>query len=81
MPEVEKLLRYVADSLVETPERVRIEKEVEGEEDVYTLLLAPDDLGRLIGRHGKTAEALRTLLTAVGRRGDRKVSLRIREQE
>lgn len=81
MPDVEKLLRYVADSLVESPAQVRIEKEVQGEEDVYTLLLAPDDLGRLIGRHGKTAEALRTLLAAVGRREDRKVSLRIREPD
>lgn len=81
MPDVEKLLRYVADSLVESPDQVRIEKEVLGEEIVYTLQLAPDDLGRLIGRHGKTAEALRTLLTAAGRREDRKVSLRIREPE
>jgi len=60
---------------------VRIERAMEGDEEVYTLVLAPDDLGRLIGRHGKTAEALRTLLTAVGRREDRKVSLRIREPE
>jgi predicted RNA-binding protein YlqC (UPF0109 family) len=81
MPDVEKLLRYVADSLVESPDQVRIEKEVLADEIVYTLQLAPDDLGRLIGRHGKTAEALRTLLTAAGRREDRKVSLRIREPE
>ena len=81
MPNVEKLLRFVANSLAEAPEQVRIEKEAQGEEDIYTLMLAPDDLGRLIGRHGKTAEALRTLLTAAGRREDRKVSLRIREPE
>ena len=76
---MEKLLRYVADSLVEQPERIRIEIEESDAELVYTLLLAPEDLGRLIGRHGKTAEALRTLLSAFGRKDERKVSLRIRE--
>lgn len=78
---MEKLLRYVADSLVDSPDQIRIEKDEVDGEDAYTLLLAQEDLGRLIGRHGKTAEALRTLLTAVGRRHDRKVSLRIRELE
>ncbi len=76
---MDKLLRYVADSLVENPEHIRIEKADENGEDAYTLFLAQEDLGRLIGRHGKTAEALRTLLTAMGRRRDRKISLRIRE--
>jgi uncharacterized protein len=78
---MEKLLRYVADSLVGQPDKIRVEKEEENGEDAYTLLLDQEDLGRLIGRHGKTAEALRTLLTAVGRRQDRRVSLRIRELE
>ncbi len=76
---MEKLLRYVADSLVEQPDVVRIEIEETDEERVYTVLVAPEDLGRLIGRHGKTAEALRTLLTAMNRRGERKPTLRIRE--
>ena len=78
---MEKLLKYVAESLVEKPESISIAKEESPHELAYTLYLAPEDLGRLIGRHGKTAEALRTLLSAVGRRGDRKVNLRIREQE
>jgi hypothetical protein len=78
---LENLLRFVADTLVEKPDQVRIEREASEHEDVYTLFLAADDLGRLIGRHGKTAEALRTLLSALGRRQDRRVSLRIRELE
>jgi predicted RNA-binding protein YlqC (UPF0109 family) len=78
---LEKLLQYIAESLVEHPDRMRIESEEADGAQVYTLLLAQEDLGRIIGRHGKTAEALRTLLTAVGRREDRKVSLRIRELE
>ncbi|MCP4548242.1 MAG: KH domain-containing protein [bacterium] len=78
---MEKLLHYVASALVEFPERIRIEKEGDRGEQVYTLYLAPEDLGRMIGRHGKTAEALRTLLSAVGRKEDWKVNLRIRELE
>jgi hypothetical protein len=78
---LEKLLRYIAESLVEQPEKLRIEEAEEEGTQVFTLLLAQEDLGRIIGRHGKTAEALRTLLTAVGRRGDRRVNLRIRELE
>ncbi len=78
---MEKLLRYVADSLVGQPDKIQVEKEEENGEDAYTLLLDQDDLGRLIGRHGKTAEALRTVLTAMGRRQDRRISLRIRELE
>ncbi len=78
---MDKLLRYVADSLVGQPDKIQVEKEEENGEDAYTLLLDQDDLGRLIGRHGKTAEALRTVLTAMGRRQDRRISLRIRELE
>ncbi len=78
---MDKLLQYVAGALVEFPDRIRIDKEGDGGEQVYTLYLAPEDLGRMIGRHGKTAEALRTLLAAVGRKEDRKVNLRIREIE
>jgi len=78
---LEKLLRYIAEPLVEQPEKLRIEEAEEEGTQVFTLLLAQEDLGRIIGRHGKTAEALRTLLTAVGRRGDRRVNLRIRELE
>ena len=78
---MEKLLHYVAEALVEKTELVRVEREESDHEDLYTLYLASDDLGRLIGRHGKTAEALRTLMSALGRRHDRRVSLRIRELE
>ena len=76
---MEKLIRFVADSLAERPESVRIEKSEENGDLAYTLLVDPEDLGRMIGRHGKTAEALRTLLSAAGQRQDRRVFLRIRE--
>ncbi len=76
---MEKLIRFVADSLADRPEDIRIEKSEENGELAYTLLVDPEDLGRMIGRHGKTAEALRTLLSAAGQRQEKRVFLRIRE--
>jgi predicted RNA-binding protein YlqC (UPF0109 family) len=76
---VEKLLKFVTSSLVSDPDQIRIETEESGRERTFTLLLPQEELGRLIGRHGKTAEALRTVLSAMGQRDDLKVNLRIRE--
>ena len=78
---MEKLLRYVTSSLVSEPDKIVIESEEDGRERTLTLLLPQEELGRLIGRHGKTAEALRTVLSAIGQRDDCKVNLRIRELE
>jgi uncharacterized protein len=78
---MEKLIRFVADSLADRPEDIRIEKSEENGEMAYTLLVDPEDLGRMIGRHGKTAEALRTLLSAAGQRQEKRVFLRIRERD
>ncbi|MBC8367248.1 KH domain-containing protein [bacterium] len=78
---MEKLIRFVADSLAGRPEDIRIEKSEENGEMAYTLLVDPEDLGRMIGRHGKTAEALRTLLSAAGQRQEKRVFLRIRERD
>jgi len=78
---MEKLIRYVADSLADRPEDIRIEKSEENGELSYTLLVDSEDLGRMIGRHGKTAEAMRTLLSAAGQRQERRVFLRIRERD
>ena len=76
---MEKLLKFVTSSLVSDPDQIRIETDDSGRERTFTLLLPQEELGRLIGRHGKTAEALRTVLSAMGQRDDLKVNLRIRE--
>lgn len=59
-----ELIQFIARTLVEHPDEVEVR---EGEAGRYTLLLAPDDVGRVIGRRGRTAKALRTLLRAAGR--------------
>jgi uncharacterized protein len=71
------LVEYLARRLVENPDAVRVE---EGEEDgalVLRLYVAPEDLGRVIGRGGRIARALRTVVRATGARDDRRILLEI----
>ena len=69
-----ELLEYLARSLVDEPARVSVE---EFEEDDGTIVLelsvAEDDYGKIIGRGGRTAGALRTVIKAAGARSDRRV--------
>jgi predicted RNA-binding protein YlqC (UPF0109 family) len=75
-----ELLEYLAESLVDRPERVRVE---EFEEDDGTLVLelsvADDDYGKIIGRGGRTAQALRTVVKAAAARDNRRVLIDIVE--
>jgi len=65
---MKQLLEALARELVEEPGRVRVEEWTEDGVVHLDLEVAPDDRGRVIGRQGRTADALRTLLEAVGRR-------------
>jgi predicted RNA-binding protein YlqC (UPF0109 family) len=76
---VEALLMTLVRALVEAPERVFVQEHVEGAVSVLELEVAPDDRGRVIGRRGRTADALRTVLDAVGRRRGRRCELEIRD--
>ena len=58
------LIEYMAKALVDSPDEVRV-SEVEGENaSVIELKVAKDDLGKIIGKHGRTARAMRTILSA-----------------
>jgi len=75
-----ELVEYLARRLVESPDAVSVE-EVEEEDGalVIQLRVATEDLGRVIGRGGRIARALRTLVRAGGAHGDRRVLLEIVE--
>jgi uncharacterized protein len=77
---VRELLEYLARSLVDSPDRVKIE---EFEEDDGTLVLelsvAEDDYGQIIGRGGRTAQALRTVVKAAAVKDNRRVLIDIVE--
>jgi predicted RNA-binding protein YlqC (UPF0109 family) len=76
---VSELLEYLARSLVDDPAAVRVETIEEDDAVVLVLHVAPDDLGKVIGRQGRIARALRTLVRASAHESDRRVILEIAE--
>jgi predicted RNA-binding protein YlqC (UPF0109 family) len=76
---VKELLEYIARSLVDHPDAVEVEVEVEeGDGDVeLTLVVDERDMGRVIGRDGRIANAIRSLLRVMGSRDGRHVELEI----
>jgi predicted RNA-binding protein YlqC (UPF0109 family) len=72
-----KLVEYLARQLVDDPSAVVVEEAEEDGALVLRLRVAPDDVGRVIGRRGRIARALRTLARASGARTNRRVLLEI----
>ena len=73
----EDVLEYVTKQLVDHPDEVRIEVEEEDREVVLELSVHEDDLGKVIGKRGRTAKALRTLVKAAGSLDDENVTVEI----
>lgn len=74
---MKEFLEYVARSLVDKPDAVWVEVEDEGDETILTLGVDQDDMGRVIGRDGRIANAIRSLLRVMGTRDGRHVELEI----
>jgi len=72
-----ELVEYLARRLVEKPDEVRVEEDDQDGDLVIRLHVAPEDIGRVIGRGGRIARALRTVVRACGAREDRRVLLEI----
>ena len=71
------LLEFLARQLVDLPDQVRVQ-ELEGERSIILeLRVAPEDMGKVIGRQGKTAQAIRTLVKAAGLREGKRVMVEI----
>lgn len=69
-----ELIEYCARNLVDHPEGVHVDEHESGNTVVLTLRVQPGDLGKVIGREGKTAGAMRTLLAAAAEaRGERAI--------
>ena len=74
---MKELISYIAQALVDKPEEVVV-TEIEGEQtSVIELKVAKDDLGKVIGKQGKTAQAMRTLLTAIAAKEGKRAILKI----
>jgi hypothetical protein len=74
-----ELLEYLAKGLVAHPEEVRVEEVEDGDATVLELSVADDDYGSVIGRGGRTAAALRTVVKSAGAKRNRRVFLDIVE--
>ena len=74
---MKEFLEYVAKGLVDNPEAVWVEVDDDAEESVLTLGVAGDDMGRVIGRDGRIANAIRSLLRVMAARDGRHVELEI----
>ncbi|MBA3412866.1 MAG: KH domain-containing protein [Actinobacteria bacterium] len=72
-----ELVEYLARKLVDDPEAVRVEQEERDGSIVLHLHVAPDDVGKVIGRQGRVVRALRTLVRASAVRSRRRVLLEI----
>ena len=73
------LVQEIAKALVDTPDEVVV-REVQGEQvTVLELRVAPSDLGKVIGKQGRTARSIRTLLSAAGMKLNRRFTLEILE--
>jgi uncharacterized protein len=79
MRQIEELIGYIARSLVDDPDAVEVEA-IDGDNTIVVeLTVAKADLGKVIGREGRTARAIRTLLAAASARQQRRSVLEILE--
>jgi len=74
-------LEYVVKALVDNPNDVKIERNVDEMGVLITLTVNPADMGKIIGRMGNTAKAIRTLLRVIGMKNNARVNLKINEPE
>ena len=72
-----ELLEWVVRRLVDEPDAVRVETEEREDAVVFRLHVAPDDVGKVIGRQGRMARALRSIVRAAGARAEERYVLEI----
>ena len=73
----QQFIEYVVKSLVGKPEAVQIDRRIDEKGVLLELTVDPEDLGRVIGKRGATAQSLRTLLRALGTKNDARYNLKI----
>ncbi len=76
---MKELVSFIAVSLVDQPEAVQINQSEQDDQLVVELRVAKDDLGKIIGKQGRTARAIRGVLTAAAGKSNKRVRLEILE--
>ena len=78
---MKELIEYIARSLVDDPTQVRVSQRRKGESTEIALKVARDDMGHVIGRNGRVANAIRILLRVAAARDNKRVFLQISEPD
>lgn len=73
----QQFIEYIVKSLVGKPDAVKVERRIDEKGVLLELTVDPEDLGRVIGKRGATAQSLRTLLRALGTKNDARYNLKI----
>src|SRR5579864_8048580 len=73
----QQFVEYIVKSLVSKPDAVQVERRIDEKGVLLELTVDPEDLGRVIGKRGATAQSLRTLLRALGTKNDARYNLKI----
>jgi uncharacterized protein len=77
----QEFLEYVVKSIVDTPDKVKVERKVDEMGVLLSLTVDPADMGQVVGRQGATAKSIRSLLRIVGIKNNSRVNLKINEPE
>ena len=78
MVELKKVLTDIAKAIVDEPEKIFVEEKVEGNDVYLELHVAEDDMGKVIGRHGKIAKSIRLVMKAAANTTGKRVTVEIR---
>ena len=73
---MKELLQYILEQLVSKPENIVIEETDKGNEIEFNVTVDPEDLGSVIGRGGKVANSIRTVVRSSGKKLDKRVSIK-----
>lgn len=77
----QEFIEFVVQSIVDNPDKVRTERTIDERGVLITLFVDPADMGKVIGREGRTAKAIRTLLKVLGAKNEARVTMKIMEPE
>lgn len=74
---MKELVLDIAKALVDNPDEVKIEETIKEDEIILKLSVSQDDMGKVIGKQGRIAKAIRTVIRSAANREDKKISLEI----
>lgn len=73
----QQFVEYIVKTLVNNPDKVAVDRQIDEKGVLLSLTVDPEDVGRVIGRRGATAQSIRTLLRALGTKNDARYNLKI----